>query len=518
MQIVRDLAGYSYGRSDLVRRAMSKKKADVMAQEEEYFVYGKLFEDGTIDVPGCVRNGVPEAEAKSIFKDMVKFASYAFNKSHAAAYAVLAYETAWLKKYYPAEFMAALMTSVKGDAKQISKYIRNCKEMGISVLPPDVNQSEKQFSVFDGAVRFGLMGIKSVGDAVIDEIIRARQEHGPAKDFEDFINHLDISKINKKAVESLIQAGAFDTINPNRAQLMAVYESFLESAHNTSKNNVAGQLSLFGDMGDFGNHVTSAMGMADVKTKMPDIRNFDRTMILAMEKEVTGVYISGHPLDDYAARIEEVSTITAEALDSEDGVEQKDDGRRVVIAGMIVGRRTMITKKNTMMAFLQIEDLYGTAEVIVFPNVYERVRDRIRDESIVVIRGSLQLREDEQPKIIASEIEDIDAYRSPLDTGAESREAAAGGNADAYGAPGVPAAPAESGRDSGGILLNIPPGKNPEEIMSRVSDIIRRYPGQRRIVIKMQETGKKMRSAAGVRPCDDLYAELYELICTLNLL
>ena len=200
MQIVRDLAGYSYGRSDLVRRAMSKKKADIMAQEEEYFVRGKLFDDGTVDVPGCIRNGVPEREAKEIFQTMVKFASYAFNKSHAAAYAVLAYETAWLKRYYPAEFMAALMTSVKGDPLHVAKYIRNCREMGIEVLPPDVLQSEKKFSVQKGAVRFGLTGIKNVGDAVIDEIIKARETHGSSGDFEDFINSLDITKINKKAI------------------------------------------------------------------------------------------------------------------------------------------------------------------------------------------------------------------------------------------------------------------------------------------------------------------------------
>ena len=518
MQIVRDLAGYSYGRSDLVRRAMSKKKADVMAQEEEYFVRGKLLEDGTVDVPGCVRNGVPEAEAKAIFQDMVKFASYAFNKSHAAAYAVLAYETAWLKRHYPAEFMAALMTSVKGDPRQVAKYIRNCKEMGIQVLPPDVLQSEKKFSVHDGAVRFGMMGIKNVGDAVIDEIIRARKEYNPSGDFEDFINSLDISKINKKAIESLIRAGAFDTINENRAQLLAVYESFLESAHNLSKNNVAGQISLFGDLGDLGSGISDAVDRADMKVKMPDVRNFDKPAILAMEKDVLGVYVSGHPLEDYAERIREVSTITTELLDSEDDVDPKNDGRRVVLAGMIVSRRTMITRKNTMMAFLQIEDLYGVAEVIVFPNVYEKVREKLRDDGIVVVRGNLQLREDDQPKILASEIEEIDAYRSPAEAGGEISSPAGtyrnGANAQqSLGNRAGAVNAADLRRDEARIHLRIPEGKALEEIIRQLGDIVKRYPGQRRIEVCMEENGEVFAPESGVRPCDDLYQALYDLIC-----
>lgn len=543
MQIVRDLAGYSYGRSDLVRRAMSKKKAAVMAQEEEYFVYGKLNEDGSIDVPGCVRNGVPEEAAKSIFQDMAKFASYGFNKSHAAAYAVLAYETAWLKRYYPAEFMAALMTSVKGEPRQVSKYIRNCKEMGIEVLPPDVTMSEKKFSVHDGAVRFGLMGIKNVGDAVIDEIIRVRDEYGPASDFEDFINSLDISKINKKAIESLIRAGAFDKINENRAQLLAVYESFLESAHNMSKSNVAGQLSLFGDLGDMGVGISAAVGQADMKARMPDIRNFDKPAILAMEKDVLGVYVSGHPLEDYADRMRQVSSISTDMLETEEGQNTKNDGKRVALAGMIVSKRTMITKKNTMMAFIQIEDLYGMAEVIVFPNVYEKVKDKIRDDSIVVVRGNLQYRDDEQPKIIASDIQDIDSFeksepygiRSDVfgrnsdygrGTGVRSGQMSGRGSVseDASGqSEGYAAYAADSGRFSGNgsqdlqsqsrvIKITVPEGRDKDEVRKRVDEIVRRYPGKRALAVKMAKNGEVYEAETGVRPCDDLYAELYELI------
>ena len=245
MQIVRDLGGYSYGRSDLVRRAMSKKKMDVMLEEKEYFIHGKVDDKGEIEIKGCVRNGISEAAAEAIFNDMVSFAEYAFNKSHAAAYAVVAYETGYLKAYYPVEFMAALMTSVMGDASQIAKYIRNCNEMGIQVLPPCVNESRKKFSVVDGKIRFGLQGVKNVGEGAIDAIIAAREEKGLPSTLHQFISNLEISQVNKKAVESLIKAGATDCLEGSRAAHLAAYEGLVESAQNTSKKNIEGQISLF---------------------------------------------------------------------------------------------------------------------------------------------------------------------------------------------------------------------------------------------------------------------------------
>ena len=523
MQIVRDLAGSSYGRSDLVRRAMSKKKADVMAQEEEYFINGKYNEDGTVDVPGCVRNGVPEDVAREIFHDMVKFASYAFNKSHAAAYAVLAYETAWLKKYYPAEFMSALMTSVKGDPRQISKYIRNCKEMGIDVLPPDVTRSEKQFSVQDGAVRFGLMGIKNVGEAVIDEILRVREEHGITGDFEDFINSLDISKINRKAVESLIKAGAFDKLNSNRAQLLAVYEPLLESAHNASKKNVAGQLSLFGDAGDLSAGIMDVVGHADVKMALPDIRNFDKPALLAMEKEMLGVYVSGHPLEDYEQRISELSNISTDIMDLSEEQAAEYDGKRVTLAGMIVSRRTMITRKNTMMAFLQLEDLYGVAEIVVFPNVYERLHQKIQEDRIVVVRGTLQFRDDEQPKILASDIQDIDECSAAAET-SKNGQAAGAPVPYAYGAgesgEGIGAAGSggqnrrkdtASGRE---IRVPVPSDKDASEMQEKLNKIAAAYPGNRPVTVLLtdgERVVQTLHAQSGVRPCDDLYMALFDL-------
>ncbi len=515
MQIVRDLAGYSYGRSDLVRRAMSKKKADVMAQEEEYFINGKYNEDGTVDVPGCVRNGVPRETAKEIFHDMVKFAAYAFNKSHAAAYAVLAYETAWLKKYYPAEFMSALMTSVRGDARQISKYIRNCREMGIDVLPPDVTASEKQFSVQDGAVRFGLSGIKNVGEAVIDEILRVRRNQGITGDFEDFINSLDISKINKKAVESLIRSGAFDRLNPNRAQLLAVYELLLESAHNTSRKNVAGQLSLFGDAGDLGAGFAEAVRSADVKTPMPDIRNFDKPVLLAMEKEMLGVYVSGHPLEGYEKRLRELSNISTDVMDLSGEQAAEYDGRRVTLAGMIVSMRTMITRKNTMMAFLQLEDLYGMAEIIVFPNVYERLHQKLREDSIVVVRGTLQFRDDEQPKILAADIREIGEY-------SDERDAGNGAGAE-NAAENVVKNDTDDPKDrrSAGaavpereIRLSVSAGRDAAQVQKELDEIAASYPGNRPVAVELrdgQQAVQILRAEGGVRPCDDLYMALFDL-------
>ena len=470
MQIVRDLAGYSYGRSDLVRRAMSKKKADVMIEEEEYFVNGRPAENGQEAVPGCVSNGIPEAVARDIFAQMVSFASYAFNKSHAAAYAVVAYETAWLKCHYMAEFMAALLTSVSDEPKKISQYIRNCRENGIQVLPPDINLSGKNFAVSDGAIRFGFAGIRNVGDNVIGEILRVREQKGHFSSLRGWINALDVSRINKKAIESLIRAGAFDNLQGNRAQFMAVYEELLDRAHDLSKNNVPGQLSLFQDL-----FMPEQEGEEFFDFRLPDVPEFSRQRRLEMEKEVLGMYVSGHPLEDYERRIRELSsTDTAKMNDPE--ISGLQDGEKVVIGCMIRSVRTMITKKNALMAFLQIEDLYGDAEVIVFPGTYEQVRHVIGNDRIVVISGRLQMREEEQPKLLASDIVDINDYHL-----------------------------AEDDRD---VYITIPRDRNIKETLSRVSGILAAYPGNRKVMILLKKTGKRVMASQRVRPCSSLYAEL----------
>lgn len=410
MQIVRDLGGYSYGRSDLVRRAMGKKKMDVMLKEKEYFIHGKTDEEGNVEIAGCVRNGIPEFIAEEIFNQMVSFAEYAFNKSHAAAYAVIAYETAYLKQYYPVEFMAALMTSVMGDAGSIAKYIRNCTEMGIQVLPPDVNESGKKFTVRDGKIRFGLLGVKNVGEGAIEAIVKAREEKGIPKDIFQFISNLNIHEVNKKAVESLIKAGALDSLNENRAAHLAVYEGLMESAQNESKKNLEGQVSLF-------QLNAEQMEAEEAAAKLPEVANFSREILSSMEKEMLGVYLSDHPLKDYEDQISRLIDVTAEdllhAADQEESGESQAsgkiifDGMRATMAGIITGKKQLVTKNNKMMAFADMEDLYGNVELVVFPNVYERSGQLIREDSLVVVKGTINFKEGELPKLLVNEVMDL---------------------------------------------------------------------------------------------------------------
>ncbi len=406
MQIVRDLAGYTYGRSDLVRRAMGKKKMDVMLKEKEYFIHGKVSEEGTVEILGCVRNGVPEAVAEEIFNQMVSFAEYAFNKSHAAAYAVVAYETAYLKTYYPAEFMAALMTSVMGDATQIAKYIRNCKDMGIEISPPDVNYSMRNFIARDGRVIFGLHGVKNVGIGPVDEIIRARQARGQARDFFQFMDNVNVREVNKKALESLIKAGAFDSINPNRKQLALAYEGVLEARQQDGRNNVEGQMSLF-------QTESQVMGAGGGINVLPQVENYTKGELAAMEKEMLGVYISAHPLDQYVNTIRKLTARGGANVNSEILAHIEDnpglkDNMKVVAGGIVNSMKMLVTKNNRQMAFLNLEDYYGQLEVVVFPNVYEKCLHFLEEGRILVIRGTLNFKEEEAPKILANSISPIE--------------------------------------------------------------------------------------------------------------
>ncbi len=399
MQIVRDLAGYTYGRSDNLRRAMGKKKMDVMLSEREDFI------------KGAVANKVPKETAEEIFNQMVSFAEYAFNKSHAAAYAVVGYQTAWLKAHYPVEFMAALLSSVMGDSVQTSKYIRNCVDMGIQVLPPDVRESGRKFTVVNGNIRFGLLAVKNVGVGVIDAIVDGRVKNGPADDIFSFINGIEIKDINKKAIESLIQAGAFDSMNPNRAQHMAVYETLITSAQNRSKKNIAGQMSLFTTN-------TEEMEVDAATASLPDIRNFSKDRLLAMEKEMLGVYLTDHPLNEYKEIIDRYASLKSSDLAIEVEKEESGDhkleagttvadGQQAVMAGIITNIRKLITKKNQQMAFVTLEDFYGAFEVIVFPNTYEKHGQLLQEDAILAIRGTISMREEEQPKLLANRITDI---------------------------------------------------------------------------------------------------------------
>lgn len=402
MQIVRDLAGYTYGRSDLVRRAMSKKIRDAMEEEKQYFIHGKDDQDGNIEIMGCIRNGISERTASMIYAQMESFAEYAFNKSHGAAYAVLAYQTAYLKVHYPVEFMAALMSSVMGDSTQIALYIQNCKEMGIEVLPPDVLKSSKKFVSVDGKISFGLLGVKNVGEAAADAIIKVR-ENFSIEDIFSFIQNIDIKDINKKAMESLIKAGALDNLKGNRAQFMAVYEGLMESAQGDSKRSIAGQLSLFQEN-------VEVMKDANAMNSLPDVADFSPELKLAMEKEMLGIYLTGHPLDAYEDKLKalKLTSMTELLLNSEEDC--NIDGKTVTVAGLISDMRTLVTKKNTLMAFIQIEDRWRTMEAVIFPNVYERFRDLVEKDRAVVLSGTIDCKEDEAPKILAKTLFDLDDY------------------------------------------------------------------------------------------------------------
>ena len=408
MQIVRDLAGYSYGRSDLVRRAMAKKKHDVMAKEKEYFINGKLNEDGSIDVPGAVRNGVTKEAAEAIFDEMTAFASYAFNKSHAAAYAVVSMQTAWLKCHYPAEFMAAMLNSIAGNSGKVAYYIAFCRKNGISVLPPDVNHSLETFSVeWDGgkkAIRFGLNAVKNVGKNAIEYIISEREQYGTYKTLDDFTDRVTGGMVNKKAVESLVKAGAMDSLPGNRAQKICVFESYMDAASKKNSGIVSGQLSLFDDPDT----------APEVKVELPPMEDLPLRVKLDMEKEFTGIYLSGHPLDEYVKQLSKLSFNTTYL--AEEGGEEDDaassamselDGNRVDMGGIITAKQTRATKAGQLMGILTLEDLYGSVEVMVFPKVYERIGPSINMGDTVIISGRLAVRDREAPKLAAQDFKPL---------------------------------------------------------------------------------------------------------------
>ena len=405
MEVVRELGGYSYGRSDLVRRAMGKKKMDVMEEERQYFIHGKTDEDGNIEIAGCVRNGVDENIANQIFDDMIDFAKYAFNKSHAAAYGVISYETAYLKTYYPVEFMAALITSVMGNTDKVVEYIRECNALNINVLKPDINKSFAKFSVEDNNIRFGLAAVKNVGVNVINNIVIEREENGEFTDFVNLIKRLDNKDINKRVIESLIKCGGFDEMGYNRASLLMGYEKVLESVSLERKKNVRGQISLFDGFGEseelnkFENEINS----------IPNIEEYDEREKLALEKEVLGMYVTGHPLSEYEEELNKKTSINTKKL--KELKEDMDkflamDQQNVIIGGMISQKRIQTTKRNEIMAFLEIEDLYGSIEIIVFPKILKQYNTIVNEENIVYIKGRLNIQED-NAKIIAEEIKDI---------------------------------------------------------------------------------------------------------------
>ena len=394
MQIVRELGGYTLGRSDLVRRAMSKKKQAVMEKERANFIYGNPEEK----VPGCIANGIPEDVAGQIYDEMMDFAKYAFNKSHAACYAVVAYQTAYLKYYYPVEYMAALITSVIDNLSKVAEYIVTCRSMHIAILPPDVNEGEAGFSVSDNAIRYALTAIKGVGRNVVNAIIRERNARGKFTTIQDFITRMTESEINKRLVENFIKAGAFDTIPGTRKQLMSIYGTIMEQTVKDKKNNMAGQMSLF----DF----VDEEEKENFDIKLPDIGEFDKEELLAYEKEVIGIYVSGHPLEEYVSILKKYSTAKTSDfyLDEETDTIRAKDGSMVTVGGMIAEKRIKYTKNDKIMAFLTLEDMYGAVEVIVFPRDYEKNASYINVDEKVFVTGRVQAEDEKDGKLVASSI------------------------------------------------------------------------------------------------------------------
>ena len=397
MQIVRNLAGYTLGRSDLVRRAMSKKKASVMEKERQNVVYGNEAEG----VPGCIANGIDEATANKIYDEMIDFAKYAFNKSHAAAYAVVSYQTAYLKYYYPVEFMAALMTSVIDFPNKVAEYILVCRQMGIKILPPDVNCGMYGFSVDNGAIRYGLSAIKSVGRPVIESLVKERDENGQYRSLKDFMER-NSPQMNKRAVENFIKAGALDCLDGNRRQKMLVYQKISDSISQDKKNSLAGQMSLF--------DLVSEEDKKEFEIRMPDVEEFGKEELLGYEKEVLGIYLSGHPLENYREMMEK--TISAKTSDfqqdEETNLPKVMDGQKVIIGGMITDKTIKYTKNNKVMAFLTVEDLVGTVEVVVFPRDYEKSQQFLNEEGRVFIQGRVSAEDDRASKLILEKIRPFD--------------------------------------------------------------------------------------------------------------
>ena len=404
MQIVRDLAGFTLGRSDLLRRAMSKKKGDVMQKERQAFVYGD--EEG--GVPGCIANGIDEKTANKIYDEMIDFAKYAFNKSHAAAYAVVSYQTAWLKYYYPVEFMAALMTSMIDNPPKVAEYIYSCRQMGIEILPPDINEGVGNFSVQDGKIRYGLAAIKSIGRPVIESIVRERNERGKFKTLKDFIERLSGKEVNKRTIESFIKSGAFDGLGGTRKQFIIIYVQIVDQVNQERKYSMTGQLSLF-DMVDDDQK-------AEFDIPLPKVGEYEKETRLAFEKEVLGVYLTGHPMEEYEEKWRKsISKTTLDfQLDKETGAAKVHDGAKEIIGGIIATLAIKYTKTNKTMAILTLEDLLGTVEVVVFPRDYEKYEEYLQEENKVFIRGRVSEEDDAPSKLICESVVPFSQTRKEL--------------------------------------------------------------------------------------------------------
>ncbi len=479
MQIVRDMAGYSLGRADMVRRAMSKKKADVMAEERKNFIYGITDEGGNIIVDGAIRRGVPEKVADGIFDEMMEFARYAFNKSHAAAYSVVTYQTAYLKHFYPAEYMAALLSSVLDNPVKVARYSAECKRMGIRILPPDINQSRSGFSVVDGNIRFGLAVIKNVGTGIVDAIVAEREKNGLFASYEDFVKRTSYLNVTKRVHEFLIKAGAFDSLDDSRAALMLAYESLLLAASEDKKRNVEGQISLFSD---------DIPAKEPTRSDIPKYPEYPTKKLLAMEKECVGLYLSGHPLDDYAEEAAKLSDCSiSEILETDGSAGSPKDGMNLTLCGIVSQVKEKLTKNGQMMAFITIEDITASMECIVFAKVYAGLKPFLGEDNIVMVEGRLSMREDEAPKLILNHAE-------PITEATKKSEAL------------------QMPHDNRKLYLKFCLGK--DFLFERVKPILAKYNGSCPVCVHLEETKTTAMAPQNlwVNPTEALLAELFALL------
>jgi len=505
MQIVRDLAGYSLGRSDLIRRAMSKKKEDVMAEERKNFIYG-LEKEG---VPGCVKNGVPEEAATQIFDAMMDFAAYAFNKSHAAAYAVIGYQTAWLKCYYPVEFMAATITSVMDNSSKVAWYIRDCKKMGIELLPPDVNEGHGAFSVSGNSIRFGLSGIRNVGNQAVKAIIKEREENGKYKGITDFIRRISKNcngEVNKRCLESLIRAGAFDSFGGKRSQYIAVFASLMDGEAFTKKSTISGQLSLF----DTDDNTEEYIEVDN----LPEISEFPKRLNLFDEKEMLGIYVSGHPLAEYEETLRRYTNFTSMDFEAQETEDEElppssiKDGQSVTYGGMITAKSVKYTKKdNKAFCFLTVEDMYGAVEVIVFSQMYEKLGSRIQTDEVAIFQGRASVREDESTKIIAHEVLFYDDIPITETTSIDFNTS----NNHIPKTASASVAPSSSSK-SKTFWVKIP--KNDKLLIKNITNILATSPGKTKVIFYIEAEKKKydVEQDFWVTPNDNLTLELEKLL------
>ncbi len=488
MQIVRDMAGYSLGSADMLRRVISKKKADKMEIERKNFIYGKQKANGEWEIEGCINRGIDEAVATDIFNEMSDFANYAFNKSHAAAYAYLTYQTAYLKTFYPVEFMASLISSADTTDK-INGYLVNCTALGIKKLPPDINSSEDSFTVENGAIRFGLSAVKNVGKGFIKAVVREREEKGIFADFFDFISRMADKELNRRAVEGLIMCGAFDSLGAKRSQLMQVFESVIDGEAKEKKSNVSGQVSLFDE---------PVFEETEKSVELPDIPEFDKKQLLNMEKASIGMYLSGHPMEEYQQIADEISKginigkiLQAGELDDEGNMlsAEVSDGDRVTVAGIITARKDKTTKTNKRMTFLRLEDLYGGIEVLVFPKIYDNLSPVLQEEAVIAATGNVSLREEEEPKLLLEEAVLLSEY---IKNKAEKTS---------------------NVKIPDGQKIFIKMGTQNKAVTEKTLKILEKYSGDIPVILYIEDTKKRLcvPNRFFTNPTDSLFDELYAI-------